>query len=132
MQERLDRIGKQITAQKLSASATNQPRYAKFISYKAVSIDSLPVAPGTAGAVGGTEAKKPEEKKEEPKKRGFGLGKLPLTGGGEQKQANVMASGGARGVDPEVKAKGGDNPKLVTVNLTPADIAAFKKEGGLS
>ena len=132
MQERLDRIGKQITAQKLTASATNQPRYATFITYKPVSITALPVEPGTAGAVPATETKKPEEKKEEPKKKGFGLGKLPLTGGGEQKQANVMASGGARGVDPEVKAKGGDNPKLVAVTLTPADVAAFKKEGGLS
>ena len=33
------------------------------------------------------------------------------TGGGEKKQAQVTASGGARGVDPEKDSKGGSNPK---------------------
>ena len=58
--------------------------------------------------------KKPEEKKaEEPKKGGFGLGKMMPTGGGEKKQAQVTASGGARGVDPEKDSKGGSNPAIV-------------------
>jgi hypothetical protein len=53
------------------------------------------------------------------------------TGGGEKKQAQVTASGGARGVDPEKDSKGGSNPKIVTVKLVAADIAAFRKEGSL-
>ena len=136
MQERLDRIKKQIAAQKLAATATLQPRYAKNISFKPVPVTAIAtVDPGAAGLAGGdakAEEKKAEEKKaEEPKKRGFGLGRMLPAGGGEKKQAQVTASGGARGVDPEKDAKGGSNPKLVPVKLVAADIAAFKKEGGL-
>ncbi len=53
------------------------------------------------------------------------------TSGGEKKQAQVTASGGARGVDPEKDSKGGSNPAVVAVKIAAADIAAFKKEGGL-
>ena len=53
------------------------------------------------------------------------------TGGGEKKSAQVTASGGARGVDPEKDSKGGSNPKVVPVKLVAADITAFKKDGGL-
>jgi predicted Zn-dependent protease len=136
MQDRLDRIKKQIAARKLAATATLQPRYAKNISFKPVAVTAIAtVDPGAAGLTGGdakAEEKKAEEKKaEEPKKRGFGLGRMLPAGGGEKKQAQVTASGGARGVDPEKDAKGGSNPKLVAVKLVAADIAAFKKEGGL-
>lgn len=137
MQERLDRITKQIAAQKLMATATVQPRYAKNISFTPVDPTAITmVEAGAAGLTGGggakAEEKKPEEKKaEEPKKRGFGLGRLVPTGGGEKKQAQVTASGGARGVDPEKDSKGGPNPAVVVVRIAAADIAAFKKEGGL-
>jgi predicted Zn-dependent protease len=137
MQERLDRITKQIAAQKLLATATVQPRYSKNITFKPVPITAIAtVEPGAAGLTGGeakAEEKKPEEKKaEEPKKRGFGLSRMLPTSGGEKKQAQVTASGGARGVDPEKDSKGGSNPALVAVKIAPADVAAFKKEGGLS
>ena len=91
------------------------------------------VEPGAAGLAGDEKAEEPkaEEKKEEPKKRGFGLSRLVPSGGGEKKQAQVTASGGARGVDPEKDSKGGSNPKPVVVRIAAADIAAFKKEGGL-
>ena len=137
MQERLDRLNKQITTQKLAAKATLPDRFKKNISYKPVAMtDIATVTPGAAGLTGDT--KKTEEKKddkkadEEPKKKGgFGLSKMMPTGGGEKKQAQVTASGGARGVDPEKDSKGGPNPKPVPVKLVAADIAAFKKEGGL-
>lgn len=138
MQERLDRITKLIAARKLTATATVQPRYAKNITYKPVAVTAIAtVDPGAAGLAGGdAEAKKAEEtkaaeKKEEPKKRGFGLSRMLPTGGGEKKSAQVTASGGARGVDPEKDSKGGSNPKVVPVKLVAADIAAFKKDGGL-
>lgn len=136
MQERLDRITKQISTQKLTASATVQPRYAKNISYTLVDPDALTaVEAGSAGLTGGNakEPAKEEPKKEEPKKGRFGMPKMLAPGGGEQKNAQVMASGGARGGVPDEKdAKGGSNPALVAVKLSPADVAAFKKEGGLS
>ena len=145
MQERLDRITRQIAAQKLAATATVQPRYAKNISYKPVAVTAIAtVDPGAAGLAGGdakagdkkaddkkADASKEAEKTEEPKKRGFGLSRMLPTGGGEKKSAQVTASGGARGVDPEKDSKGGSNPKIVPVKLVAADLAAFKKEGGL-
>jgi predicted Zn-dependent protease len=138
MDERINRITKQIASQKLMATATLQPRYASNISFKLVDPDALtPVEGGAAGLTGGNakaEEKQPEEKKaEEPKKGRFSVGKLLPTSGGEKKQAQVTGSGGARGGVPNEKdAKGGSNPAIVAVKVAAADIAAFKKEGGLS
>ncbi len=67
-----------------------------------------------------------------PKKKGFGLGKLVSGGGSETKSAQVVGSGGARGLDPEKDAKGGSNPAVVAVKVTPADLEAFKKAGSLT
>jgi hypothetical protein len=140
MQERLDRITRQIASQKLVATATVQPRYAKNITFKPVPVTAIAtVDPGAAGLTGGgakpAEAKpeeaKPAEKTEEPKKKGFGLSRMVPGGGGEKKSAQVTASGGARGVDPEKDSKGGSNPKVVPVKIAAADIVAFRKEGGL-
>ena len=140
MQERLDRLTRQITSQKLAAAATLEARYRKSISYKPVAVTAIAtVDPGAAGLAGdekkagekGEESKQAEEKKEEPKKRGFGLGRMLPSGGGEKKQAQVTASGGARGVDPEKDSKGGPNPRPVPVKVAAADIATFKKDGSL-
>jgi predicted Zn-dependent protease len=136
MQDRLDRIKKQIASKKLTATATVATRYTKIVSYKPVPVTAIAtVDPGAAGLTGGdakAEEKKAEEKKAEAPKRGrFGLGRMLPAGGGEKKQAQVTASGGARGVDPEKDSKGGSNPKIVPVKLVAADITAFKKEGGL-
>jgi predicted Zn-dependent protease len=139
MQERLDRITKLVASKKMTATATLEARYSKHITYKPVPVTAIAtVDPGAAGLTGGGDAKaeekKAEEKKAEEKKssgRGFGLGRMLPTGGGEKKQAQVTASGGARGVDPEKDSKGGSNPKAVPVKLVAADLTAFKKEGGL-
>jgi beta-barrel assembly-enhancing protease len=135
MKQRLDRIATQIKTSKLLATATVADRYRKNISYKPVAqTDIAMVEEGAAGLTGSTEkppAKAEEKKEDPPKKRGFGLGKLLPTGGSEQKTAQVSASGGTRGVDPERNAKGGSNPKPVAVTITAADLTAFKKEGGL-
>jgi len=140
MQERLDRITKLIATKKLTATATVQPRFAKNISYKPVPVTAIAtVDPGAAGLAGGdakaaekkTADAKPAENTEQPKKRGFGLGNILPTGGGEKKSAQVTASGGARGVDPEKDSKGGSNPKVVPVKIVAADLTAFKKDGGL-
>jgi predicted Zn-dependent protease len=143
MAERLERIRGRISSQKLTGKATLADRYGKNISYTPVAITSIAVVEeGAAGLAGGdaktTEkpAEKPAEKKPEepPKKRGFGgLSRvLPGSGGGEKKSAEVTASAAARGVDPERDARGGSNPKPVAVKITAADVAAFKKEGGLA
>ena len=136
MQDRLDRMKKQIAAEKLAATATMQPRYAKNITFKPVAVTAIATAaPGSAGLTGSdgktAEKKDGDKKAEEPKKKGFGLSTMMPTSGGEKKQAQVTASGGARGVDPEKDSKGGPNPAIVVVKVAAADVAAFKKEGGL-
>ncbi len=135
MKERIDRNDRQ--AAKLPGGAVLDDRYKKSIAFDAKPQAEIAlVEAGAAGlASGGTTAPpKPEEKKaeEEPKKRrGFGLGALVKPGGEEKKTAQVTGSGGSRGVDAERNAKGGSVSTLVAVNLTAAEIAAFKKEGNL-
>ena len=143
MKERLDRLARQITSQKLAGKATLADRYRKNISYTPVAITSIAVVEGGAAGLAGGETKaeppktadKPEEKKaQEPaKKRGFGgLTRMLPGGGGEQKSTQVTASAAARGVDPERDATGGTNPNPVAVKISAADVTAFKKEGGLT
>jgi len=134
MQSRLDNLKKEIAAKKMASTATLADRYKKFISYTPKAVTEIAtVTAGSAGLTGGAEAKTEPKKAEEPKKKsgGFGLSKMLPTGGGEKQQAQVTGSGSARGVDPEKDATGGSNPKPVPVKIAAADIAAFKKEGGL-
>jgi hypothetical protein len=56
---------------------------------------------------------------------------VKTSGGSEKESAEVTGSGASRGVDTERNAKGGSNPSLVTVKVTAAEVAAFKKEGQL-
>lgn len=148
MQARLERLSGTISKSKLTAAATVTERYRKTITYKPVPLAQVAtVADGTRGLAGGgtrgggaskgaapaaSAAEAPAQ--EEPKKRrGFGLSNLARAGGGgESKSAQVVGSGGARGLDPEKDAKGGGNPAVVAVQVTPADLAAFRKAGGLA
>ena len=141
MKERLQKNSKLITDKKLAGAATLGDRYRKFVSYKAApQTEVAQVEAGAAGLTGGGEssAAKPKEgskegeKPPEEKKRGFGLSTLVKPGGGEKKSAEVTGSGASRGVDTERNAKGGTVSTPVTVAVTAAELAAFKKEGGLT
>lgn len=137
MKERLTRLTRHIASEKLAATATLADRYARNITYKPVALTEIAVVEaGMAGLAGEGEkpaTKEEEDEKEEPKRRrGFGVGRLLPTGGNERSSAQASASGGPRLIDPERDAKGGGNPKPVPVKVTAADLAAFKKEGGLS
>ena len=140
MQERLEKLAAQ--EKKSGASAvTLEARYKQHIAYKPVPQAAIAtVAAGSSGLASGgssskksdTKAEKPETE-EKPKKRGFGLGKIADSlGGGEKKSGQTVASGGARGLDPEVDAKGGPNPGVVSVSVSPGDIETFRKEGKLA
>lgn len=134
MQARQDKLTQAIAKEKLAATQLVEPRYKSTITYKPVPQSQIAtVAAGTKGLAGGSSAKKEEPKAEEaPKKKGFGLSRLASGGGSESKSAQVVGSGGARGLDPEKDAKGGGNPAVVAVKVSPADLAAFKKAGALS
>ena len=125
--ERIDKV------RKLAGSAVGaavMPRYTETIKYEAPPVTAIAVVAGSAGLTGSTAAPKDDKKdakKEEPKKGGFGLGSLKKTAAPEQQSAQVSASGGSRGVGADRDAAGGDNPALVTVVVTPAEVAEFKK-----
>jgi predicted Zn-dependent protease len=140
MQERLDKLASQEKKARPS-TVTLEARYKQFIAYKPVPQSQIATvaagASGLASGGGGTKADaknaKKDEEEEKPKKKGFGLGKLAGSlGGGEKKSGQTVASGGARGLDPEVDAKGGPNPAVVGVSVSRADIEAFRKEGKLA
>jgi len=96
MQERLDRITKQIASQKLTATATVQARFAKNITYKPVALTAIAtVATGSAGLTGSNakaEEKKPEEKKAD------GLWRRSRRGSRKRFQGRIE-SGGRGGQD---------------------------------
>ncbi len=127
--ERVDKMTKQIASAKLTSTATVAERYTSTIPFKPVPVTEVAtVEAGSAGAAGGSA--KPAEA---PKKKGIGgLASSLRPGGGEKKSAQVTGSGAARGgVGEDGNAKGGSNPALVAVSVSAADIAAFKKAGGL-
>jgi len=144
MQERLDKLAAQEKKEKAS-TVTLEARYHQFISFKPVPQSQIAtVAAGSSGLASGSSSntKKADDKdakkdappaEEKPKKKGFGLGSLASgLGGGEKKSGQTVASGGARGLDPEVDAKGGPNPAIVGVNVSRADIDTFRKDGKLA
>jgi beta-barrel assembly-enhancing protease len=131
--DRIAKLDKQITSEKLKAPAIVAARYASTITFDAKPLAQVTtVAAGTKGVAGGSakpaEGEKKEEKKEEPKRKGFGLGSLGLTKGKQQESTQASASGGGRAVgSPDRHATGGDNSTKVSVSITPADVAEFKK-----
>ena len=137
MKERLEKLDKMIVDQKLTATAVLADRYRAVITYQPkAQTEITQVAAGTSGLAGGAKAepKKDETKKDEaelPKKRGFSLGDLMKPGGEEKKSAQVIGSGGSRGVDTERGAPGGGNPAIVVVKLTAVDIERFRVHGKL-
>ncbi len=138
MQSRLDGIAGIITKQRLAGTVALPDRYRQAITYTPKPLAEIAtVDPGAAGLTGGDGKPAPapaddKAKKDEPKRRSFGLGRMMPGSGGEKSQAQVTGSGAARGVDPERDARGGSNPALVAVSITPADLQAFQKAGGLA
>lgn len=114
-QARLQKLTQLITRDKLTASATVAARYTSTISYTPVPVSSVAqVTPGAA----------PAEPKSGSK---LGLGGLTSRLGGEKSSTQTVASAGARGVNPDRDAKGGSNPRAVSVTITAAEVAAFRK-----
>jgi predicted Zn-dependent protease len=138
MQERLGKLAAQ--EKKAGASTiTLEARYKRHVAYKPVPQAAIAtVTAGSSGLASGgsstkADAKAKKDAEEKPRKKGFGLGRIADSlGGGEKKSGQTVASGGARGLDPEVDAKGGPNPGVVSVNVSRADVDAFRKEGKLA
>jgi predicted Zn-dependent protease len=131
--ETAERIAKlQQAASGGRTTALVEPRYKAAIKYEAASITTIAVVTeGSAGLAGaGAQPAKAEEKpaaKDEPKKKGFGLGALKQTVAPEKQSTQVAASGGARGLGADRAAQGGGNPAIVKVTVTPSEVDAFRK-----
>jgi len=109
MKDRIDALGKLVTAQKLSSTATVAARYHASIAFKPAAVGTISAY--TPPASGGSK---------------FGLGGLNAIGN-EKSSNQTIASAGSRGVNPDRDANGGPNKNLVIVTVTPAEIAEFRK-----
>lgn len=128
MKERLERLGRQVSSERLDSTILLDARYTRFISYKTKpQAEVAGAVDGAAGLTSGGPATTPPP----PKKKGIGLSNLLKPSGPERKSAEVTGSGASRGVDTERGARGGSNPSLVAVHVTEAEVAAFRKEGNL-
>ena len=87
------------------------------------------------GAVRQHQAPLMDHSGEGEKKSRFKLAKLanPFGKKSEEESAEVTGAGAGRAVGEEGEETGGGpkNPALVEVSITPADLAAFRREGGL-
>jgi predicted Zn-dependent protease len=116
--ERIDKIRKQASAS--SSHAVVEPRFKSNVKFQLTPLDAIAV---------GKDATAPPaaESKEEPKKKGFGVGNMKQTVAPESKSTQVSASGGARGLGADRAAKGGSNPALVKATVSPSELDTFKK-----
>jgi predicted Zn-dependent protease len=122
---RIDKVTKQISSEKLTAKALVDARYKQHVTFDAKPVNEIPtVEAGASGLASGEKKKDDDTKKDDTKKKG-GLGSI--TGGKQQASNQQTASAGARGVGNDTYAKGGSNPALVAVKLSPEEITAFKK-----
>ncbi|HEY2380380.1 MAG TPA: M48 family metalloprotease [Terriglobia bacterium] len=144
MQERLDKLDAAITKDKSGSTAVLAERFGMRVKYAAVDLGKIAVvADGTKGLTDDSSSdnskkddadKKDDKKSDDKKPSRFSLGGLKnaTSGGNDSKQsASVSGSGGSRGVDRELNAKGGSNPAAVAVMITDAELAAFIREGNL-
>jgi beta-barrel assembly-enhancing protease len=134
-EDRIAKINKQIKAEKLTGTALVASRYTSTITFDAKPLSEITaVAAGTKGLAEGSSASKPADdskdakdaKKEEPKKKGFGLPN-PLSKGGQKESTQASASAGNRAIGKDrMPSGGGSNPNKLTVTVTPAEITTFK------
>jgi predicted Zn-dependent protease len=114
-QARLDALAKLITGSKLAATGKVAARYASNVTYKPVPVDAVSQAGTTTAAAapasGGSK---------------LGLGSMGALGK-ENSSSQTISSAGSRGVNPDRDAKGGPNPGLVTVTVSAAEVADFRK-----
>jgi hypothetical protein len=140
---RIDRLAKQIVSDRLAATAIVAARYHASITYKPTDLISIAVieegangltssggtSTGSTSGGGNTGNSTKDPKAADPKKPasgGFGLGKLTTPLGGEKQGTQAVASGGSRGVGGDRDAKGGGNPAIIIVTITPAELEAFR------
>jgi Zn-dependent protease with chaperone function len=135
--DRVEKLTKQITSEKLTATATVAARYKATITYTPVPVtvvaggagaSSLTGSSGAAASPTPTPTASPTATPTPtPAKSRFGLGGVTSKLGPDRANTGTVASAGTRGVNPDRDARGGGNPRVVIVTLTPAEIEAFRR-----
>lgn len=125
--ERIDKLGAQVVSQKFASKAMVAARFKTAITYTPVPIAQITqVEAGSAGLAGGKSDAKAAPATPTSTGGKLGLGKLGAVGG-EKKSTSTIASAGARGGLPDRDARGGSNPSIVTITVTAAEAADFKR-----
>ena len=133
---RVERLTKQIKSEKLAATALVAARYKATITYTPVSVTVVAGEAGSSSLAGsGSSAAKPSPSPTPSaspsptpaSKSRFGLGGLSSKLGPDKANTGTVASAGTRGVNPDRDAKGGANPRIVIVTITPAELEAFRR-----
>jgi predicted Zn-dependent protease len=122
--DRISKVTKQISSEKLTGKAIVESRYKQHVTFDAKPLSEVTTVDAGASGLASGEKKKDDTTKNDAKKGGTGN----VTKTGTQAQSGQQtASAGARGVGNDTYAKGGGNPALVAVRVTPEEITAFKK-----
>ena len=133
---RLDKLTKQIKNEKLSATGLAAARYKATITYTPVPVTVVTGADGASSLAGATTAKpsptpsptaSASPTPTPASKSRFGLGGISSKLGPDKANTGTVASAGTRGVNPDRDAKGGANPRIVSVTVTPAELEAFRR-----
>ncbi len=120
--DRIDKVTKQISSEKLTSKANVDARYKQHVTYDAKPLSEIATSEAGAAGLASGEAKKNDTKDDAKKKGSSGT-----ASGKQQASAQQTSSAGARGVGNDTYAKGGGNPALVAVKVSPEEITAFKK-----
>ena len=133
---RVDRLTKQIKSDKLTATALVAARYKATITYKPVPVTVVAGEAGSSSLAGSSSSSSGAKPSPTPSpsasptpasKSRFGLGGLTSKLGPDKANTGTVASAGTRGVNPDRDAKGGSNPRIVIITLTPAELEAFRR-----
>jgi predicted Zn-dependent protease len=138
--ERIKKLDKTIRQDHLDGGVWLAERYAEHVTYQvATASTGGPSVAGGRGVAGSNEGDAPAEDEgaEEDKEDegGFSLAKLvnPFAMGEEEESAEVTGAGAGRALGEEEREDEGGvkNTEIIEIQLTPAEIAAFQREGGL-
>lgn len=138
--ERIKKLNKAIKKNHLDDGVWLAERYTAAVTYDAArGSTGGPAVAGSRGVAGTTEIQPSEQGEATAEEDGdggkFTLAKLadPFAMGDEEESAEVTGSGAGRAVgEEEGEEEGGiKNPEIVEIELTPEEITAFRKEGGL-
>ena len=138
--ERIKKLDKMIKKNRLDGGVWLAERYAASVTYDAVGASTGdPAVAGGRGVAGTTEIQPSAEGEaaaEDDDDAGkFTLAKLadPFAMGEEEESAEVTGAGAGRAVGEEEGEEevGIENTQILEIELTPEEIAAFRKEGGL-